>query len=124
MNWYFEALRKYGVFDGRSRRREYWTFYLLSSLLGFALGVLDLLMGTFNLAAGVGLFSSLFALALFVPGLAVGVRRLHDTDRSGWWLLVALVPILGVIVLIVFLLQGGTPGPNRFGPDPRADAAA
>lgn len=119
MNWYREALRKYAVFEGRSRRREYWWFALVNFLIAMALGGLDMALGTYSVESGVGLFSCLFALAVLVPGIAVTVRRLHDTDRSGWWVLIGFIPLVGAIVLIVFALLDSQPGANRYGPNPK-----
>lgn len=122
MNWYLDVLRKYMVFEGRARRKEYWMFCLFNLIASCALATVDLVMGTFNRTVGIGVFSALYSLAVLLPSIGVSIRRLHDTDRSGWWLLIALVPCLGAIVLIVYLVQGGTAGQNRFGPDPKAAA--
>lgn len=122
MNWYLDVLRKYAVFEGRARRKEYWMFCLFNIIASCAFLTLDVMTGMFNRAVGMGVFSALYSLAVIVPSLAVSVRRLHDTDRSGWWLLIGLVPCLGAIVLIVYAVQGGTPGQNRFGSDPKAAA--
>ena len=122
MSWFLLALKKTAPFNGRSRRREYWFFGLFYVIFVIALAFLDGLAGTFDQASGAGLFSSIFALALFIPSLAVAVRRLHDTDRSGWWLLLSLIPLIGVIVLLVFVLMDGTSGDNQYGPDPKAAA--
>ena len=120
MKWYIEALKKYAVFSGRSRRREYWFFFLgnliISLVLGFAEAVLGLFPGSEESILGM-----IYGLAVLIPGLAVGVRRLHDTDRSGLWLLIGLIPLLGIIVLLVFLVQDSNPGDNRFGPNPKED---
>jgi len=82
--------------------------------------VIDSLLGTFSSTTGIGLLSGIFALATFIPYLAVTVRRLHDTDRSGWWLLLAFIPIIGGIILLVFMIQDSQPETNRFGPNPKA----
>ncbi len=126
----FVPLRKYADFSGRARRAEYWqfAFFILASLL--AVGALtmampggadmlegnappSLLFSLFMLIVGIGM------LGVFVPGLAVTVRRLHDTNRSGWWILIRLIPFLGDLVIFVFLVLDGTAGPNRFGADPK-----
>lgn len=119
MNWYREALRKYAVFEGRSRRREYWWFALVNFLVAVALGTLDVALGTYSAESDVGLFSGLYMLAVLVPGIAVTVRRLHDTNRSGWWVLIGFIPLVGAIVLIVFALLDSQPGANRYGPNPK-----
>jgi uncharacterized membrane protein YhaH (DUF805 family) len=120
---------KYADFQGRARRSEYWFFYLFNVLIFTAFFILMGLAGSTNdttspnrpLAAVVGIAFLLFVLASILPHLAVAVRRLHDTGRSGWWYLIALVPFVGGIILLVFLCLGGTHGPNEFGPDPMAD---
>lgn len=118
------VLTQYVGFSGRARRSEYWWFVLFSILVGIIASVLDSVLGTdFESSAGSGLFSLLANLALLLPSLAVAIRRLHDTDRSGWWVLIGLIPILGLIVLVVFFVQDGTPGPNRFGPSPKQELA-
>jgi uncharacterized membrane protein YhaH (DUF805 family) len=119
LSWYLEALKKYAVFSGRSRRREYWYFVLFNIIVSIVLGWIDALLGTRGSYAGAGLLSGIYGLAVIIPSLAVTVRRLHDIDRSGWWILIGLVPLIGVIVLLVFALQDGTPGDNRYGPNPK-----
>lgn len=118
MQWYVKALREYATFDGRARRTEFWMFVLFSSLFGLAALVLD---GIVSMMAGVPLpiFVVVYWLVMIVPSLAVTVRRLHDTDRSGWWYFIQLVPF-GGIVLLVFACTEGTPGPNAYGPSPKA----
>ena len=110
-----QVLQKYVVFTGRASRSEYWWFFLFSNLA----------LWTAQIAGGMigdsGVLSGIVTLALFLPALAVGVRRLHDIDRSGWWALLVLLPLIGLIVLIVWNCFRGTPGPNRFGPDPLAN---
>ncbi len=113
MDWYIEGLKKYAVFSGRARRREYWTFALLNVAIIFALDVFEWALG------GPGALGALYTLAVLSPSLAVTVRRLHDTNRSGWWLLILVIPILGALVLIVFLLQDSDRLDNRFGPSPK-----
>ena len=119
MQWFMTVLQKWSDFSGRARRREYWFFALFYLLIYIALTVVDMLTGLLNAATGVGVLGGLFALAMLIPGLAVGVRRLHDTDRSGWWLLLALIPVIGTIVVLVFYLLDSQPGDNRFGPNPK-----
>lgn len=123
MSWYLEVLKKYTVFTGRARRKEYWFFVLFNVLILVLLVVVDGLLGTFNEAAGVGLFSGLYSLAVLIPGIAVLVRRLHDIDRTGWWALIGLVPFVGGIVLLVLAALDSTPGENRFGPNPKLEQA-
>ena len=112
MSWFLAALGKYATFAGRARRREYWFFFLFYVLIYFALSFLDSLFGAFDPKRGVGLLSGVFALGMLLPSLAVGARRLHDIGRSGWWLL----------ILMAFALKDGDPGPNAYGPSPKAVA--
>lgn len=123
MNWFLAALKKYAVFSGRAQRAEYWYFFLFYLLIHIALVVIDRVTGLFNAEAGVGLFGGVFALAMLLPSLAVSVRRLHDTDRSGWWLLIAFIPLIGGIILLIFAAQDGTLGDNRYGSNPKTVAA-
>jgi uncharacterized membrane protein YhaH (DUF805 family) len=119
------VLSQYVGFGGRARRAEYWWFILFSLLVGVVTTILDLALGT-DFGGSVtssGLFGLIANLALLLPSLAVAVRRLHDTDRSGWWILIGLIPLIGAIVLLVFFVQDGTPGPNRFGPSPKHQTA-
>jgi uncharacterized membrane protein YhaH (DUF805 family) len=120
MKWFLDALKnKYATFEGRARRAEYWYFVLFYALSIVALAIVDGVVGTFSEEIGIGLLSGIFVLATFVPTLAVTVRRLHDTDRSGWWVLLDLVPFIGVLVLLVFTVLDSQPGANRFGPNPK-----
>lgn len=122
MDWYLQALGKYATFGGRARRKEYWFFLLVNVLVSIALVMVDVVLGTFEEVTGTGLVGKLYALAVLLPSLAVTVRRLHDTDRSGWWVLIGLVPLLGAVVLLVFTLLDSQPGSNRFGPNPKSGA--
>jgi uncharacterized membrane protein YhaH (DUF805 family) len=123
MNWYLAVLKKYAVFEGRAGRKEYWFFVLFNILISLGLGMIDAATGTASPQSGVGLLGGLYTLAVLVPAIAVSVRRLHDTDRSGWWVLIAFIPVIGPIVLLVFMALDGTPGDNRFGPNPKLAAA-
>ena len=123
MNWYIEVLKKYAVFNGRARRKEYWYFVLFHMIISIVLGVIDGLTGSFSGEVGLGLLGAIYALAVLIPSIAVIVRRLHDTDRSGWWILISLIPLIGTIVLIVFLVLDSTPGANRFGENPKEVSA-
>ncbi len=117
MNWYLGALKKYAVFEGRARRREYWFFVLFNILVTIALVFVDAFMATMNPQTGIGVLTGLYTLAVFIPSISVLVRRLHDTNRSGWWFWISLVPLIGGIVLLVFMLLDGTAGDNDYGPD-------
>ena len=118
MNWYISVLKQYAVFSGRARRTEYWMFVLCNVIVMLLLGMVDKLIGGDN-----ELISSIYSLAVLLPSLAVAARRLHDTDRSAWWLLLGLIPIIGTLVLIYFMVCNGQQGPNRFGDDPKAAAS-
>ena len=122
MHWYIDVLKKYTVFEGRARRKEYWIFALISALILIFLSLIDEMTG-WKVWDDEGVLSLVYSIAVFVPTLAVVVRRLHDTDRSGWWVLIALIPLVGAIVLLVFLILKGNEGDNRFGPDPKAEEA-
>jgi uncharacterized membrane protein YhaH (DUF805 family) len=126
MEWYVEVLRKYTVFDGRARRKEYWMYTLVNILIGVAYMIvatlaIALLGRTGNASAAILIFAPLwlYSLAVFIPGLAVTVRRLHDTGRSGWWILILLVPFAGSVVLLVFMCLDSEPGPNLHGLNPK-----
>jgi len=114
MNWYLEVLKKYAVFSGRACRTEYWMFFLFNFIIAFALGFIE---GIFK---GPGVLGGLYSLAVLLPAIAVGARRLHDTGRSGWWLLISLIPVIGFIVILVFTVQDSQPGENPYGPNPKA----
>jgi uncharacterized membrane protein YhaH (DUF805 family) len=101
----------YVNFAGRASRSEYWYWVLFVILATIAASAVDAVLG-------INLIYPIVALALFLPGLAVSVRRLHDLDKSGWFVLIGLIPLVGFIILIVWFCTKGTPGPNRFGPDP------
>lgn len=129
MSLMFQPLKKYAEFSGRARRSEFWQFwlFLLIAELVFIIPIAAVgrLTGTGEpTGAAMGLMAvcSLFFLGMLIPSLAVAFRRLHDTDRSAWWLLISLIPFFGGLVLLVFYFLPGTPGPNRFGPDPKGGA--
>lgn len=123
MNWFMTALRKYAVFTGRSRRSEYWYFALFYFLILFALSIIDVFAGTMSVEAEIGLFSGIFGLAMVVPSIAVGVRRLHDIGKSGWWILIGFIPLVGWIILLVWACRDSQPGANAYGPNPKESAA-
>lgn len=123
MSWYVGVLKKYAVFSGRARRKEYWMFILVNFLIMSLLGLL----------LNMTLLASLYALAILLPWVSVTIRRLHDVGRSGWWALLGLAPIFEPVMpapislvtvvmwiaLHVFMLLGSQPGENRFGPNPK-----
>ena len=127
MNWYLEVLKKYAVFSGRARRKEYWMFVLFNILALVVATALDNLLGTtFKIetpygeqAMPYGYVYLLYSLAVFIPGLAVGVRRLHDVGKSGWFFFIALIPVIGGIWLLVLFASEGNLGPNKYGEDPK-----
>ena len=124
MNWFLEALRKYAVFSGRARRMEYWMFCLFSVIFSFVFSIIDVMVGSFNPQTGMGVFGGIYILAIIIPSIAVLARRLHDTDRSGWWILLGLIPLIGGLVLLVFTVLDGTPGANRYGENPKGAPVA
>ena len=117
MNWYIDVVKKYTVFVGRASRAEYWYFSLVHTLVSVLLSVLDFSLGYAHLSIGVGLLSGVYTLAVMLPVAGVTIRRLHDTNRSGWWLLIAFIPLLGLIALLVMLTLKGTNGENPYGAD-------
>jgi uncharacterized membrane protein YhaH (DUF805 family) len=117
------CLSKYVDFSGRARRSEYWFFALFTFLVSVVTSILDSIIGTDYGNGSGGLLNTVASLAFLLPGLAVGARRLHDTGKSGWWLLLALIPIIGWIALIVFFVQDSKPGDNQYGPNPKTGAA-
>lgn len=120
MNWYIQALKRFADFKGRSRRKEYWMFVLFNVLFSIATTLLDYAFGTASFIYYMGIFSMLYGLFIFIPFLAVSVRRLHDTGKTGWMLLIAIVPIIGQLWLLVLFATEGTRGTNMYGADPKA----
>ena len=111
--YYLDLLKKkYAEFNGRARRSEYWYFVLFNFIVSLGLGMVDAF-------TGVGFLNYVYSLAVIIPGIAVSIRRLHDTGRSGWWLLVGLIPFIGWIILIVFFVQESDPYDNQYGPNPK-----
>ncbi|MEJ3659119.1 DUF805 domain-containing protein [Actinomycetes bacterium KLBMP 9759] len=119
MQWFVKVLRLYAYFTGRARRQEYWMFYLFFLIFAFVAVAIDLVINYVANGGWPPILISIYSLATLIPHLAVTVRRLHDTDRSGWWYLISFIP-LGGIVLLVFLVMEGTRGGNQYGPDPKA----
>ena len=121
MNWYLAVLKKYAVFSGRAQRKEYWMFFLFNIIIAILLGIIEVVIGI-SPDADESILANIYSLAILLPSLAVSVRRLHDIGRSGWWLLIGLIPLIGAIVLLVFAVQDGQPGPNQYGPNPKEAA--
>ena len=117
------CLSKYVDFSGRARRSEYWYFALFSFLVGIVTNILDAVVGTdYDGATSGGLINTVVSLALFLPSLAVGVRRLHDIDKSGWWILIGIIPIIGWILIIVWFCTDSK-ADNKYGPNPQTGPA-
>ena len=114
MNWYIDALKKYAVFSGRARRKKYWYLALFNIIITFVLAAFDAVTGSFSKEAGIGLMDSIYDLAILIPSIAVTVRHLHDTGRSGWWMLIGLIPLIDAIVLLVFTVQDSKSGQNQY----------
>ena len=115
MNWYLDVLKnKYATFSGRARRKEYWMFFLFNILIAIGLGIVEALIGTGGLLGGI------YSLAVLIPGIAVTVRRLHDTSRTGWWVLIVFLPLVGALILLIFMVLDSQAGDNEYGPNPKA----
>ncbi|WP_413111831.1 DUF805 domain-containing protein [Thaumasiovibrio sp. DFM-14] len=114
MEWYLAVLKKYAVFTGRARRKEYWMFFLVNLVITLALSIVDNLIGS-------QLLGSVYSLAVVIPTIAVTVRRMHDTGRSGWWVLIGFIPLVGLLAILFFAAAEGTPGSNDYGPNPKEE---
>lgn len=113
MNWYLKVLKQYVDFAGRARRKEYWMFVLFNMIVSIVAGAIDGALGTGQI------ISAIYSLAVLLPGLAVAIRRLHDIGKSGWNCLWALLPIVGTILIIVWMCKDSQPGDNKWGPNPK-----
>lgn len=119
MDWYLDVLKnKYATFSGRARRKEYWMFLLINLVVSVALALIDSLIGSVS-ESGMGLLSSVYSIGVLIPSLALSVRRLHDIGRTGWWVLISIIPVIGAVVLLVFMLLDSEPGSNRYGANPK-----
>jgi uncharacterized membrane protein YhaH (DUF805 family) len=119
MNWYLQVLKKYAVFSGRARRQEYWMFVLINILISVGLMLIDMAMGFYSEATGISPLNNLYSLFVLIPSIAVTVRRLHDIGKSGWMLLIILIPLIGAIWLIVLTVTDSQDGENKYGPNPK-----
>ena len=119
MNWYLHVLKNYTVFNGRARRKEYWTYELFSTIFAIVALIIDNIIGTTIEGLPFGLLFFIYVFAIAMPDLAVGVRRLHDIGKSGWFFFVIFIPILGVIWLIIELCKDGVAGENEYGVNPK-----
>tara|TARA_E500000305_G_C3917712_1_gene186540 strand:- start:199 stop:585 length:387 start_codon:yes stop_codon:yes gene_type:complete len=124
MEWMLLPIKRYADFSGRSRRKEYWMFLLGVIIVAVVLGLIEGALGIGGSVGGIyGPLSLIFLIAVIIPGIAVQVRRFHDQDKSGWFVLLSLIPFVGGLVVLVFMLLEGTKGPNRFGADPKGAGA-
>lgn len=119
MKWYLAVLKKYAVFSGRARRKEYWMFVLFNIIFSIVAVILDNVLGTAIENLGYGVIYILYGLAVLLPALAVTVRRLHDSGKSGWWIFISFVPFIGAIWLLVLLVMDSQSGKNQYGPNPK-----
>ncbi len=119
MNYYISVLKRYAVFSGRARRAEYWYFVLFNAIVGIAIQILFTVLATVAHNKNIANIAFLYTLAVLIPSFAVAVRRLHDTNRSGWWMLISLIPFIGVVALFVFMLLDSQTGSNKYGPNPK-----
>lgn len=119
MNYYINALKNYVGFRGRARRKEFWMFVLFNCIFSTVASLLDNVLGLY-ICQGVGIISVIYVLGVLLPSLAIAVRRMHDIGKTGWAILIALIPIVGGIILIVWACKPGVVGDNKYGPDPKA----
>ena len=127
MNWYIKVLKNFATFSGRARRKELWIFTLINTIIWVLFIGADGVLASFypfNALIELGILGGIYLIITIIPITALYIRRLHDTDRSGWWILISVVPIIGSIVLLIFFIQNGTAGENRFGPDPKETQTA
>lgn len=115
MNEYLSVLKNYAKFDGRARRREYWMFTLVNAAVYVVLNILAT-----QVSAYIGIVALVYMLGILVPTIAVAIRRMHDIGKSGWWVLIALVPLIGGIWFLVLSVTAGQSGSNAYGADPKA----
>jgi uncharacterized membrane protein YhaH (DUF805 family) len=116
MDWYLKVLKQYADFNGRARRKEYWMFVLVNVIISLVLGVIA---GIIRMP----ILGTIYSLAVLVPTIAVSVRRMHDIGKSGWVLLLGLIPLIGAIILLIWSATEGTSGSNPYGPDPKGGAS-
>ena len=122
MDWMTLPLKRYADFSGRSRRKEYWMYTLGIIIAVVVLSVVEGIIGIGGMVGGFyGPLTTILLLGTLVPSIAVGVRRLHDTDKSGWFMLLSFIPLVGGLILLVFFCLEGTRGANRFGEDPKVE---
>jgi uncharacterized membrane protein YhaH (DUF805 family) len=119
IHWYLKVLKEYANFNGRARRKEYWMFTLFNIIFGGIAMILDSVFGIAIEGVGYGPLYGVYVLVLFIPGLAVAVRRLHDIGKSGWMILIALIPVIGAIWILVLMVTDSNPGENLYGANPK-----
>ena len=121
MNWFLKAFKQYVVFSGRARRKEYWMFVLFMFIFGLIAIALDNILDITFQFPGVyyGPIYIIFGLVMFLPNLGVSIRRLHDTGKSGWFIFIGLIPLIGAIWLLVLMFTDSQPGENSYGPNPK-----
>ncbi|ASI94320.1 DUF805 domain-containing protein [Vibrio rotiferianus] len=118
-DWYYKVILNYTNFNGRARRQEYWYFTLVNVLVNLVMGIIDRVIGSVMQMDNFGFFGVIYALFIMIPSIAVTVRRLHDSGRTGWWALIAFVPVIGILVLLYFLIQDSEEGSNQYGVSPK-----
>ena len=114
MDYYISVLKKYAVFSGRARRAEYWYFFLFNLIISIGLSIVSTIISD-----KMGILGLLYALAVLLPSIGVTIRRLHDTNHSGWWWFIVFIPVIGIIVLLVFLARDSQSGDNQYGSNPK-----
>ncbi len=119
MKYYFKAFNNFSNFNGRARRKDYWMYLLFNLIFGLVAIILDNVFGLAFESIGYGVIYLLYSLITFIPSLSVTVRRLHDKSKSGWYILLAIIPIIGGIVLLFILAADGDPGENEYGMNPK-----
>ena len=120
IDYYLAVIKKYAVFEGRSRRSEYWYFALVNVIISVIYNIIISIVGnSASIVLGITFIYAVYSLALIVPGIAVSIRRMHDIGKKGWWLFINLIPIVGPIWFIVLLATGGNTGDNQYGHDPK-----
>ena len=123
MNWYIKVLKNYATFSGRARRKEYWMFALFNTIFAIVAMILDNVLGTTVDDFVYGLFYFLYCLFVIIPSWAVTVRRLHDVGKSGWWIFISLIPLIGGIWLFILTVTDSEPGENQYGPNPKESSS-
>lgn len=117
MNYFIDVVKKYAVFSGRARRSEYWFFILFYTIFNLVLSYIDAIAGLM-IVEGLGILSTILGLGLLLPTIGVTIRRLHDSGKSGWWFLFMMIPLLGWVVGLIFMVLGSSEGENKYGPNP------